>query len=151
MRVFHVQVYDDRVSGTNSVYTSAQFNDVLGQPDSFSLFVVAQQTIGSPPTLTVDFETSPDQQNWLVIENLLLAQSLNVGSVTCIQVYHTTGLPNVQNSSMASAYSRLKFTLGGTLPASLLKVWVTGRADLILSRDKWASTTEPPKPSASPI
>lgn len=146
MRLFHLPVYDDRINGTNIVYTPASLNDILGQPDSFHLFIAAFQTQGSSPTLSVDVQTSPDQITWFLLWNLVSSQSLNVGSTTYVQAFSTSLSQGgaFPPPLYPSYYARLAFSLGGTSPSTLLRAWVTARADLVLAPERWAATTAPP-------
>ncbi len=136
MRLFHTQVFDDVISGTNPALISASLADLLGQSDSFHVFIVTSQVTGTAPTLSVALETSPDQLAWTLLQNLVVGQSLNVGTLTNVQAFK---MPD----PFASYYVRLKFTLGGITPRAHLKAWVTGRADIVLREASSGGNTLP--------
>ena len=125
MRLFHALVFDDAISGTNPAYTTASLADLLGQSDTFHVFIVTSQVTGTSPVLSVALETSPDQIAWTLLQNLVVAQSLNIGALTNVQAFK---MPN----PYASYFVRIRLTLGGTAPRAHVKAWVTGRADIVL-------------------
>ena len=136
MRLFHARVFDDVIGGTNPAYVSASLSDLLGQSDSFHVFIVTSQVTGASPTLSVALETSPDQIMWTLLQNLVVGQSLNVGTLTNVQAFK---MPD----PFASYYVRLRFTLGGTTPRAHVKAWVTGRADIVLREASSGGSTAP--------
>lgn len=61
-----LQVFDEFVVGTTSVYTSPEFNDIMAQPERFALQVVTDQVTVSAgtPQIEVRQQHSSDQRNW---------------------------------------------------------------------------------------
>lgn len=65
MRLFTELIFDEDVVGTTVVYTSSDFNDLIGQPDVFSVQILGTQVSGaSSSTLTVAYEHSMDGRTW---------------------------------------------------------------------------------------
>ena len=127
MRVSHFVVYDKVLAGTTPVYTGAEYNEALARPNRWALFLNASKTSGTAPTLTVTVETSPDDGTWGDSVTLVSALALSLSGSTTNLV---SWMPELyQNESIRSKFVRLRFSLGGTTPATTLKAWVTGRTD----------------------
>lgn len=123
--VSHTLVFDDSIEGTTAVYTSAEHNLVLGAPDR--LFVIAftsQVSVASgTPTLTLQFEMSPDGRTWL---NASGTPEINAQTIS------TTDRTTLAGSGSAGIrFVRFRLQLGGaTSPRARVQVWVTGRDNL---------------------
>lgn len=123
MLILNAKVFAASVEGTTSVYTPAEFNDILGQPDSLSIQVIATQitVAGGTPTVEVQVETGTNDRDFAN-----LSASPEIPATTL-----TAGLRNVVSTStpIANAFGfvRLRVQLGGTSPKADLEIWVAGR------------------------
>lgn len=128
MRTFHRCVFDDAIEGTSAVYTGAQWNAVLGLADKLKLVAITDQASGTTPTLTVQIEESADQRNWASKSGTAEINALSVGtSATEIKTGNDAG------TVPTGGFVRLRLQLGGTTPKVHVKLYVTGRGELIAS------------------
>lgn len=114
-------VFDDVVQGTTPVYTDPKWNERLAQPDAVALLLVASQSSGTSPTVTVDGETSSDGVNWFAFGSSSIISALALSSTD-----KTSG-ESAGYMSNGGKLVRLKITLGGTTPSTRLQIWWTGR------------------------
>lgn len=121
MRTFNETVFDDFVYGTTSVYSPAQFAEVLGKSDQLSIQAVVERA-SLRTTLTVAIEHSQDGINWAAKNTSpeIDAQALGSGTTTLggadAGTYPSNGL------------IRLRVSLGSAAsPSAYVRVYVTGR------------------------
>jgi hypothetical protein len=129
MRTFHRIVFDDNVDGTTAVYSSPRFDALLGLSDALSLSGYAVSATGSSPTLSVQVEQSPDRQRWTARNGTaeISAASLSTTAETTFQ-----GNDGSPVAATRPGFARLKITLGGSTPRAHVKIWVTGRGEMVL-------------------
>lgn len=113
------EIFDEFVAGTGSTwYSPASLNNALGADDGLLVVATVTNVAGTSPSLSVFFDSSGDNQNWV----LGTAPDLVVG-------------PPMTERAMAQAsakqlngFLRMRVTLGGTSPQCRLRLWVTGRS-----------------------
>ena len=128
MRSFHVLAYDDVVAGTTAAYTPPHLDDLLGAVESLSFMVSASQATGTSPTLTVQVEQSPDEIRW---ENRNTTAEINASSLSGTADNIKTANDGDPAGTTRLPYARLRIQLGGTTPQARVKLWVTGRGELL--------------------
>ena len=123
MQVFFQKVFDNYISGTANVYTDTSISELLGSVESLSVVARARGVTGTSPTVTLQFENSPDGTRWT-----------NQAGAAEFSSIMATGIDNdfapFKNGSSVpiSNRVRLRITLGGTSPACILILWVLGRS-----------------------
>ena len=128
MLSFHVLAYDATIDGTTSVYVDASFQNIFGLVDTLRLAAITDSVTGTSPTLTVQCRHSRDNQNWLNKSGTpeVNASSLNAtGSTVILGAMASTPLP--------PAFVRIRLQLGGTTPRARVRLFVTGRAERVVS------------------
>ncbi|MFA5762760.1 MAG: hypothetical protein WC931_04210 [Bacilli bacterium] len=126
MRKQMLVVFNEMLYGTNAVFTSPVYDDILGRYDKTAIQYVATDVSGTAPTLTVTIEGSNDRRNWLLMTTNggpINAKNLTAGTTNTDWGQTTT--PDAPYLS----YARLKIVLGGASPAARLKISVTCRDD----------------------
>jgi hypothetical protein len=119
-----VLIFDDNVVGTTAVYTSPEFNDLLGQYERGAFQVVGDQAT-SGATVTVQQEHSADQRNW---SNRNGSPEVNGAALSTSITTNTSGYE--LGTGTGHGYVRLRIQLAGTTPQAHIKIWYTGR-DLV--------------------
>jgi hypothetical protein len=146
--------FDDVITGTAAVYTSAALNDRLGQSDPVAICVVLDNASGTVSTFDLFIEHSSDGRNWLQMNDIVQTSpppettgygDINVGSIaagtTLTKMYSDprmggiTALANANVSGRSTgqwfgpllAYVRFGMKLSGTSPSLHVKVYVTQR------------------------
>lgn len=106
--------------GTSSLYTSPEWNDVLGAADKLWLFVVVSEVVGATPVLFVQIETSANDVDWA---NLNTNPEINRVTITggARTVIRADAITN------ACGLARLRVALGASDDQARVQVWVTGR------------------------
>lgn len=127
MRAFHILVYDGTIDGTGSVYMDAGFQDLLGFADELRLAAVCDTVSGTSPTLTVQGEHSGDNLNWLSKD---VTPEINVIALNASG--STLAMGYLSSTSLPAAFVRLRLQLGGTTPRAHVRLWATGRAEVVL-------------------
>jgi hypothetical protein len=122
MRLHVTQVFDDAVVGTGNVYTSPEFEELLGLADRSAIQAVADQVSGTTPTLTVSFEHGTDGRNWSAKNG---TAEINAQALVSNATNNLTGTEAGSNPSHGRA--RLRIALAGTTPQARLRIYVTGR------------------------
>ncbi|MFA5762761.1 MAG: hypothetical protein WC931_04215 [Bacilli bacterium] len=127
MRKQTLVVFSEMVYGTNVVFTSPIYNEILGRYDKMAIQAVASDVSGDSPTLTVFIEGSNDQVNWLVMTSTAPINAEALSASTMNVVWGQTSDPD----SPFLSYARLAILLGGGQidPAARLKISVTCRDD----------------------
>jgi hypothetical protein len=122
---FSQKVYDNYVTGTQSVYSDTALSELLGSVDHLALIGFVDGVTGTSPTLTVQSEHSFDGARWM--NRNATPEINNWGPLS-------PGSNNVVPFSDGSALTkpilprvRLRIQLGGTSPAGVVRLWVVGR------------------------
>lgn len=120
MRTLNALVFDDFLQDMAQYRTSAEWNGVLGLPDTLGLFVVFTEVAGTSPVVTVQIETSANEVDW---ENLsgtaeIYRQTITAGVKTVLKV---SGITN------AFGFTRVRIELGASDNKARVQVWMTGR------------------------
>lgn len=123
MRLYHLQVFDDIISGTSSTwYSNADHDSTLGGADWIVVGAVTSSVSGTSPSLSLFVEYSGDGINWSSPFPPLLGGSISN------QGLHANVLSPGGTFPVLLSHIRLKFTLSGTNPQCRLRLYVTGRA-----------------------
>ena len=81
-RIFHLTVFDDRLSGTQPVISDSSLNEMLGRADALSVQVRstgATKTSGTVD-LRVELQGSNDGMYWKTVDNLALTGFNDLGN-----------------------------------------------------------------------
>ncbi|MBI4703234.1 MAG: hypothetical protein HY744_19125 [Deltaproteobacteria bacterium] len=124
MRQFQQIVFDGFVYGTDTVYSDAAYNDLVGSVNQLGIHALASEISGTSPTLTVDVETSSNQLNWH--SKFATSKPINAASLTAATGRSHYGQDT--GSSPSLGFCRLAISLGGTTPTARLKIAVCGRS-----------------------
>ncbi|MBI4704635.1 MAG: hypothetical protein HY744_26320 [Deltaproteobacteria bacterium] len=108
MRQYVETVFNDRIYGITATYTAPQHNDRLGQCEYLSFQALIMSVGGTNTTLTVGYETSNDQLNWIGSTGNII----NAVDITGANKTHSGTL--TQTNGLGAM--RLKISLGGTTP-----------------------------------
>jgi hypothetical protein len=130
VRVTHMVVYDQLISGVTPTYSPSELNESLARLNLWTVFTVASRTTGTSPTLDIAVESSPDGSTWSQLYGPLRNPIVLSLSDTTATVNSWKGGGYFRHS-IGSKFTRLRFTLAGTTPTTTLKAWVTGRSDAI--------------------
>jgi hypothetical protein len=124
MRIFNELVFEGYLNGTSPVYTDPQFDAMLGAAESVVLAALCDQVSGSSPTLTVRSEISADRVHWTTgtQDPEINGASITGGETATVQKNGGSATPGL-------AFRRFKIHLGGSSPASRVKLYVTGHAE----------------------
>jgi hypothetical protein len=122
MLAFSQKVFDSPLSGTGTVYTDTRFAELLAQCENVIVLAAYQNSGGTLPTLTVQFEGSMDGTRWL---NRVGTPELNALSISSAGWITFT---NAIVTGPAMRYVRLRITLGGTAPSTYLRLLADGRS-----------------------
>ncbi|MBI4703818.1 MAG: hypothetical protein HY744_22135 [Deltaproteobacteria bacterium] len=124
MRQFQQVVFDRYVNGTTTVYSDAAFNDLLGQFNQLSIQACCSEIAGTSPTLTVNVETSGDQQTW---HSKFGSGSEPISGVSLTAASNTHWGKDTGSTPSLGAV-RLTITLVGTSPAARIRIFACGRS-----------------------
>jgi hypothetical protein len=125
MRLSSTLVFDDLIVGTATTsYSSAAFNDVLGQGDSIAIQACTRGVSGTTPGIAIQAEHSSDGQMWLNVGTTGPEISTTIASD---QSYYGRTTGGFGGPPLPLAFVRLRITLTGTNPQCYLKLYVTGR------------------------
>jgi hypothetical protein len=127
MRAYHRLVFDDSVNGTTSVYTHPRWNKLLALTELIEIGAVITRADGTTPTLTVQAQVSPDNQNWFDKSG---TAEIDAASLSTTDQTIAGGKTSTSDSTVG--FVRLKITLGGTTPKAHMKIYVTGRGEQVL-------------------
>lgn len=120
MLAYNLLVFDELISGNGSnYYTSTALSNRLGTADLISVFARTTHVSGSPASILVDTEHSPNGQDWCSVA----APQINT-SISNDGAYY--GRVPVFNPVLL-AHVRFHILLSGTTPACRLKLYATGR------------------------
>lgn len=124
MRLNSNLVFDDLIVGTGTNwYSSAAFNDVLGQGDSIGI-QACTRGVGGTAGIVVQAEHSSDGQMWL---NVGTAAEISTTSIGSDLSYYGRTTGGFGGAPLPLAFVRLRITLTGTNPQCYLKLYATGR------------------------
>lgn len=123
MRVFQAKVFDGQMSGTGTVYTQTAFSDLLGSAERITLGAIVNGLSGTGPTITIQFENSPDGTRWV---NQFSSPEINGQGLSDGIPFISTNLGS--RTIPIPNHVRLRISLGGTSPAGHLRIWVVGRS-----------------------
>jgi hypothetical protein len=129
MRSFHRLVFDAFVEGTTAVYTDPELNLLLAMTDVLEIVVIANQTSGTSPTLTVKSQVSANNRDWVDKED---TAEINAASLSTSAQTMAAGKSTA--AEVTTGFSRLSIALGGTSPKSYLRIYATGRGEVVLER-----------------
>jgi hypothetical protein len=116
MQAFNKQVLDETISGTSSTwYSSADFNELLGQADRLGVSAVVGDVSGSNPSLRVRVDHSADGEHWS-----------ELGPEINTEITSNTTYMMAFEGGLALLRFRVMFA-GGTNPQCRLKLNVIGR------------------------
>jgi len=121
MIAFSEEIFRTYVSGTQSVYTDMRFAALLGSVERLSVWAFNLVVSGTTPSLTIQIEQSPDGIRWQNQGSVPECNNISIVSLTYISFDSANDVP------MAN-YVRLRITLGGTSPATLLRLQAAGRS-----------------------
>jgi hypothetical protein len=127
MRSYHRLVFDGAVSGTTAIYTNPRFNTLLALTELIEIGCVVSQASGTTPTLSVQCQVSPDNENWFDKSGTaeIAAASLSTSDVSI-----AGGKSSTTDSTVG--FVRLKISLGGSDNKATLRIFVTGRGEQVL-------------------
>jgi hypothetical protein len=123
MRSFVVKVFDEYVKGTQDMFTPTSLAELLGSVERLSCSGVVFATNGTSPTLTVQFQHSPDGTRWF---NEQGTPELSALPLTNGAVNNTFTVSNVLNRALS--HVRLRIAFGGSSPSGVVQVWICGRS-----------------------
>jgi hypothetical protein len=127
MRKFNVRAFNDFVHGTTTVYTSSEFDALLGSADRLALCAVLDSFSGGTPAhLFVQIQHSGDGRNWEnlntvfpEIDDVVLGSNQTIVSYG----YDNTAIPT-------QSFVRLAIWMtenGASAPNAHIEVWACGR------------------------
>jgi hypothetical protein len=126
MRKFNLPlVFDDFVMGATTVYSSSNFNEVLGSADQLALIaVVDSYSGGAAPSITVQLQVSGDGRNW---QNKNSTAEINAKPVSTTATTVVSGGDGGTNPAMG--FMRLAVSLfSGTAPPNAhVRIGACGR------------------------
>ena len=128
MRRFNECVFDDMIYDANTVYTGAQYAELLGSTDQRTIHVLLSEASSGTLLLKVQIEQSPDGIRWKAksttpeINNVGLPPGSGPASAGSF-----VGADN--GSSAGDGLARLAITLSDppNTPSAALRIYVTGR------------------------
>ena len=123
MLLFFEKIFEGYIAGTSNVYTHTALGELLGSAESLSIYGQASSATGTSPTLTIQLEQSFDGTRWANQRTTAeLSMVLASGSDQVIGAFPSSFLPLVP----ALSFVRLRMTLGGTAPATFLRLYASG-------------------------
>lgn len=124
MRGFNQLVFDASVTGAAAVSTKDEFAELLGRGDDLVVEVEVETSSGTSPTLTLDVFHCNSGKVYQAATNgtIITADSIATAPYRKVAIYAKT------STQILGALVQLRVTLGGTLPAARVRIWVCGRA-----------------------
>jgi len=122
MRKANERIFDDVVTGTTTVYSSGEFNELLGRHDRISLFLVVDTVSGTSPTITVQLQHSSDERNWVNKNGTPEINALVISPTAT-----TTEAANDATGNYGCHSVRAAITLAGTNPSCRVRLYATLR------------------------
>jgi hypothetical protein len=129
-QVFNERVFRDYVAGSSTTYyTSPSLNEMLGSVNAIAFHAVADNVVGTSPTLSVQIEHSGNNRTFL-------AKNVNpeLNGLSLVTTATNNGYGGDGGAVPPLGFVRLKITLGGTSPGCFLELYVTGWSVLALRR-----------------
>lgn len=120
MKLFCEKVYDRKINGSTTDYTSPDFDELLATPDKYLCFVRTAQGGGTSPTMTIVLQRSNDRLIWDTKATFFSGTSV---STTAIGTHFASDT----GSAVGGAYGRLSIALAGTTPSAHLQIFLCGR------------------------
>lgn len=120
-RSFNTVVFDQWVEGNtvnDAVYTSAQFNDLLGRADQLRIQLIARNVEGTTYKVSVELEDSNDDQTFEFNSTLVNAATM---SVSPFSTAGDTGSAIIGNAG------RLKIYFDNAAAKAHIKIIACGR------------------------
>jgi hypothetical protein len=113
------EIFNEVVSTTASMFTAAEYNEILGRSDQIAFQFHVTGATGSSPALSVVLWGSNDGKNWVSQLVLVNNQSLTVGGV----------YDSIVDTGSVVLASRLKLEvkLGGVTPSAYVQITWCGR------------------------
>lgn len=121
MRSFVVKAFDEFVTGSTNVYTPSSLAELLGSVERISCAGMVFATNGTSPTITVQFEHSPDGTRWTNHQATPEVNALGLSAGAANNAFTVT---NAVNSVLS--HVRLRIALGGTSPSGVVQIWISG-------------------------
>src|SRR5579871_1668057 len=118
MRKANERIFDDVVTGTTTVYSSGEFNELLGRHDRISLFLVVDTVSGTSPTITVQLQHSSDERNWVNKNGTPEINALVISPTAT-----TTEAANDATGNYGCHSVRAAITLAGTNPSCRVRLY----------------------------
>jgi hypothetical protein len=126
MRVYHALVFDENIEGNAALYTDPSFNAQLALCEKLYIYTLSDTVTGTA-TLTVQIEDSPDGVHF---NNRTGTAEINAQSISATAV--TTLVARDAGTNLASAFARLRVSIGGTTVKGHVRIWVTGRGEQVM-------------------
>jgi hypothetical protein len=116
-------VFDEWILTTDNHFTSSELNYLLASGERYHLQAVTDNVTGTLPTLTVEYQHSADERNFVAKNTApeINAAPLVVGATTSVVGLDSSGTRAHHHAA------RLAIKLGGTAPTAHVKVFVTFR------------------------
>ena len=124
MLVFREKLFDGFLRGSGNVYTQTADADLLSAADRVTVGLVLSAVTGTDPSITVQFENSPDGTRWM---NQSASPEVD-GTTIPGSEFVVWGTNEGSRTIPIAGYVRLRIALGGTSPAAYLRLWVIGRS-----------------------
>jgi len=126
-RLFNELVFDEYIEGTSSVYSSQEWNALLGSADKTALHAISDtQSAGSGnPSLSVQLEVSGDGRNFTAKNG---TAEINGATIT-VGSGQISSLGTDAGTTPSLGFARLKVTLGGSTPKVHVRIYACGRTD----------------------
>jgi hypothetical protein len=127
MRKYNVRAFDDFVHGTSTVYSTADFNEVLGSADQLSLFAVVDSYSGAAgaPNITVQIQHSGDGRNWV---NKNPAAEINGAAIGAGITAVAGGSDGGTNPALGLIRLAISLAAVGMAPPNAhVRIWACGR------------------------
>ena len=124
MRLFNELIFDDDISGTGITwYSLTEYNPLLGSADALVIQAHTGSASGTSPTLTIRCQFSGDSLHWA---NAQANPEINTTTLSANGKYLIT--KDGTTGGVLMGYVRYAISLGGTNPATRLKIVACGRS-----------------------
>jgi hypothetical protein len=158
MRKYNVRAFDDFVHTTATVYSTTDFNEVLGSADQLSLFAVVDSYSGAAgaPNITVQIQHSGDGRNWV---NKNPAAEINGAPIGAGMTAVASGSDGGTNPALGLIRLAVSLAaIGAAPPGAHVRIWACGRekekdkptVDAAMARPGGAAQVTPSTGSAGP-
>ena len=121
MKIFTEIVFDGTVKGTTEVFSSAQFDELLGKPDEICYEVEVEESSGTTPTISVAHYHSNSGKGHIATTASPLVSAADISSPPYRSVVQQSG-------QTLGARGRVGVKLLGTTPTARVRIWATGRS-----------------------